>query len=224
MSKQAARLATKMGDHGIRVGLSGASNPRPQSHGGRVLVQGKRMVYGFDQLTETSGRMTAVLDRNAENPAWDFGPDASLEPTADGGAILSLGGQPIALISKPWALDANGKQLKTRFEISGGKLTQVTEFSHGTRFPVVVDPTWKVYPWYVRVTFNRVESLQVVGSIAGCAAVMSKVPSVPSKVISATCAFVAAVWGAGLTEPNTCLTVKAHLFGGNPTGYLHKCS
>lgn len=148
----------------LRVALRGANKPTVTTTGEHTIVNGQGDKYVFDQLTGDSGRMSAVLSsRTSTQPSWNFGQGTSLELMKDGGVILSQGGRPIALIDAPWALP-------THYEISGSTLTQVVDYPQGTAFPVVADPTWKVYPWYVRVTFNRAESLAVTGgSVPACA-------------------------------------------------------
>ncbi|MGC4154954.1 MAG: hypothetical protein QM628_18190 [Propionicimonas sp.] len=46
----------------------------------------------------------------------------------------------VALIEAPWAVDANGRALKTRYELEGDTLVQVIETDESTAFPVVADP------------------------------------------------------------------------------------
>ncbi len=72
---------------------------------------------------------------------------ASLSRTVIGedGATLTVG---IGEIGQPWAVDANGSQLETRYEVLGNQLIQ--HVSHdGAAYPVVADPTfwwgWNIY-------------------------------------------------------------------------------
>ncbi|NLC98978.1 MAG: hypothetical protein GX678_07865 [Actinomycetales bacterium] len=62
-------------------------------------------------------------------------PDAKTKPI-----IETL---PVAEIETPWAVDANGEPVETRFELDGNTLTQVIETNNNTAFPVVADPSAK---------------------------------------------------------------------------------
>lgn len=209
----------------LQVGLRGADKPTVTITGEHTIVNGQRVKYAFDQLTGDSGRMSAVLSsRTSTQPSWNFGQGTSLELMQDGGVILSQGGRPIGLIDAPWAVDAAGKKLPTHYEISGSTLTQVVGYPRGTAFPVVADPTWKVYPWYVRVTFSQRESHAIVGGGAGaCAAILLGAP-LPAKVIGAACGIIVGAYAGALSVPNSCLTVKIYpLTGGLHSGTVHRC-
>ncbi|MDO5681732.1 MAG: hypothetical protein Q4G46_02730 [Propionibacteriaceae bacterium] len=64
--------------------------------------------------------------------------------------ISGSGGEFIAGISKPWAVDADGVNLPTKFRIEGNKVIQEIDFSRDTKFPVVADP------WLGRALYKRV--------------------------------------------------------------------
>lgn len=57
-------------------------------------------------------------------------------------AILDAWGKTHADIAKPWAKDANGKEIKTWYIIQGSMLTQYVDFDKNSTFPIVADPTW----------------------------------------------------------------------------------
>lgn len=67
--------------------------------------------------------------------------DGSLILTDDGGVqILEGSGSPVGSISAPWAEDAAGREVPTRYEIAGTKLVQIVEHSDANTYPVVADP------------------------------------------------------------------------------------
>jgi hypothetical protein len=115
---------------------------------------------------------------------YDF-PGAVLKPNADGSVVVTRGGQPVAAIDAPWAIDASGRSVPTRYEISGSQLTQVTDH-HGAAYPVVSDPSvslclWGILP-AVCIKYNRAETLAistrlVEGVAAVAAAMCNKLPS-----------------------------------------------
>lgn len=60
----------------------------------------------------------------------------------DGSALVKkANGQTKLTILKPWAKDANGKDLKTEYQINGNNLRQVIDFK-GAVFPITADPAW----------------------------------------------------------------------------------
>lgn len=48
----------------------------------------------------------------------------------------------IAHIAAPWAVDANGSPLPTRYSVEGSTVIQTVETTAATAFPVVADPSW----------------------------------------------------------------------------------
>lgn len=69
--------------------------------------------------------------------------------TTDDGIRVDLrdgdnGWRPVLMISKPWAFDANGKAVPTRYEIEGSRITQIIETSKATKLPVLADPNYTV--------------------------------------------------------------------------------
>lgn len=215
---------TTFGSHPVSIRLGGVSQHHPTVSGEHAIINGNGLSYVFDQLSGTSGRMSAVISsKKSPSPSWDFGPGMSLEVTPEGGATLSKEGQPIALFDAPWAVDATGKTLPSRYEAHNGLLTQVIDYPRGTTFPVVADPTWKVYPWYVRVTFNRYESIRVTATVAACVPIMGLIPSLPTKVVAAACLLLVATHLSPISEPNACLTVKVYTLISRIDPYVHHC-
>ncbi|MFE7845558.1 hypothetical protein ACFUTX_10265 [Microbacterium sp. NPDC057407] len=52
----------------------------------------------------------------------------------------------IATIATPWAVDANGAELPTRYELSGNALTQVVD-TRNAEYPITIDPHWSWWVW-----------------------------------------------------------------------------
>lgn len=77
---------------------------------------------------------------------FDFGPSVTASLT-DAGAVelRRYFGDTIESIGRlepPWARDANGSAVPTRFSVSGGVVTQDVLASPGNRYPIVADPFW----------------------------------------------------------------------------------
>ena len=57
------------------------------------------------------------------------------------GSVVGVDEAVLLHIPAPWAVDASGAALPTRYEITGDTVTQVVD-TRGARFPVVADPAW----------------------------------------------------------------------------------
>ena len=90
-------------------------------------------------------QILSVID-SAEAPhtfsyALDAAGGVTLEPQPDGGAVvLGAEGEELASIAAPWAVDASGAAVPTRYTIDGGTLTQHVEPTAGATYPIVADP------------------------------------------------------------------------------------
>lgn len=94
------------------------------------------------------------------------GSNAAVE--ADGSiAVRSSDGSLIGGFRAPWAYDAEGVAVPTRFSLDGDALVQEVSFDDNTAFPVTADPS-DAWGWTVCVS-------TVVGEIAGNALLASKV-------------------------------------------------
>lgn len=64
----------------------------------------------------------------------------------------------------PWATDAAGRELPTRYEIEGNTVYQVVETDEHTQFPVVADPNWwKIGKCVAAVTYVAFTAAFLVG-------------------------------------------------------------
>lgn len=89
--------------------------------------------------------LTTILDEGASTRYQydlDVAPGDSVTLTEDGGAIVqNADGETTFAIATPWALDANGQEVSTWYELDGDTLVQV--IAHDTEdiaYPVVADP------------------------------------------------------------------------------------
>lgn len=122
----------------------------------RDLGDGSRIV--------PAGRSNGILQilsvlNDVEAPtSFDYdvavGDDGSLITAADGGArVLDGDGQEAAVIAAPWAVDASGKQIPTRFVVEQSRLTQIVDTASvaDVQYPVVADPAVSVTSTQYRV-------------------------------------------------------------------------
>lgn len=97
-----------------------------------------------------SGTQILIGVESAEAPtsyAFGLGAAAGVRPelTADGGVDLIDGhGALSAQIAPPWAVDAEGRDVPTRYEVRDGAVTQVVDHRAGDfAYPIVADPKVK---------------------------------------------------------------------------------
>jgi hypothetical protein len=104
--------------------------------------------------TEDGGLQT-LLELEASSAAVRYPFDVTMRPGArlavamDGSvSALDVDGSLIGVFSAPWAYDANGTIVPTRFEIEGNQLVQVVDHTAGSySYPIVADPWWNPFDW-----------------------------------------------------------------------------
>lgn len=174
----------------------------------------KGTVFTAQRLDESGTRFTAILLDDQSTPSWTFA-NAELNVLDDGRVtVVNEDGSFLAGVEAPWAVDANGKSIPTTFRVDGDRLIQDVDTSADIAFPVVADPTVRIYPGYYQIGFNKSESIAVTGTVATCAAALSKSPHPAGKAFSIACTALAAINGANLAG-GKCLTV--HIAGVPPT-------
>lgn len=82
--------------------------------------------------------------------------DATVKVTEDGGVVITGGdGRFIGGLTPPWARDANGVTVETKYEISEGSVTQVVNHRKAdVTYPVVADP-WLGVEFFGQTWENR---------------------------------------------------------------------
>lgn len=65
----------------------------------------------------------------------------------DAQTVLTLDQEQVAVISRPWAVDAAGREVATHYVLTDDGLAQVIETDADTVFPVVADPAWYWWVW-----------------------------------------------------------------------------
>ncbi len=134
-------------DAGFTMGLSvKGSNSTPE------IIDGTAVTTAVDtdldvvaRATNDGAQLLTVLgSKHAPNSIefeLDLPNDATLTQQPDGSIWIntdSFGAE----IKTPWAIDADGNPINTRYEINGRTLVQVIETNTNTAFPVVADPAW----------------------------------------------------------------------------------
>jgi hypothetical protein len=120
------------------------------------------------QATADGGMQVLVVIEGADAPTeyWfdmTVPAGAVLQGTPDGGAeVVGADGQIVTAVAPPWALDANGQSVPTRYLIDGTTLVQVIDH-HGAAYPVGGDPKFSVGWTGLFVRWSRSEAKWLVG-------------------------------------------------------------
>lgn len=114
---------------------------------------------------------------------------------------------PIGAIEAPWAVDASGAAVATRYEVVGDAVVQVVEPTAATEFPVVADPTawWGMYWTMSSTTANRISAALYAGSgVAALASILiaTGVVTAPGAVATGIAAAVMTIGGAVISYCN----------------------
>lgn len=121
--------------------------------------------------------------------AYAFGVDASglqAEPTPDGGIdLVDRRGRLAAQIEAPWAVDAHGRPVPTRFAVSHGTITQAVDHRAGDFvYPIIADPKVKFcdFATAVCIKFTKKETKRIANAFlsslgAGVSTLCAKIPA-----------------------------------------------
>ncbi|TXK19758.1 hypothetical protein [Homoserinibacter sp. GY 40078] len=93
----------------------------------------------------------------------------------------------IGSVEPPWAVDARGQSVPTRFEVRGNALVQIVDFDLDTAFPVVADPD---FWWWAATTVG------CAAEVAALVVAWAKLPSIiakANKIISSSAKLQAAI-------------------------------
>lgn len=130
----------------IAVALVGASPVAGQDTAGRTVFQEALPATDAGvERTDSGLRLTTVLKdgRAPEEFRYDLSlpAGASLRPLTNGSVdVVGFDGHLVASVNKPWAFDATGSAVPTRYRVEGSVLIQRVEH-RGAVYPVVADPS-----------------------------------------------------------------------------------
>lgn len=142
--------------------------------------------------------------------------------SAGGLMLLDRNGSPVMPIQKPWAEDASGQTVTTRFVASNDQtsFTQVVEHHAGMNFPVVADPLYYWYPAGLKIVLG----INATATLAASAIFLPIVAGLSS--IGAIALRDKLLWNAGwfqiqsawLRTQNQCLWIWVPYTGGVESG------
>jgi len=122
-------------------------------------VAGAQILVGVDSR-EAATSYTFDVDAPAGFAPW-ITPDGGVE-------IADAQGRPAVQLAAPWALDARGRRVPTRFELRGGAITQVVDHRAGDfDYPIVADPKIFKCDKYLSicVKFNKKETKSIAAKV-----------------------------------------------------------
>ncbi|QDW64335.1 hypothetical protein [Oerskovia sp. KBS0722] len=179
---------------------------------GTIVYEGKEGSAGaaVQVLADGSARFQTITpDVDARHEfSYTFGEGVVPTITEDGlvelvaETDLSAMKVVVGTVDEPWAVDANGAPVSTRYQVEGGALVQTIEAGPSTVYPIVADPRLTAGVGFY-LYLNKVEagavntataSIAAVGAGAACAVYGKKVAKIPgmATLVNKLCGFVSA--------------------------------
>lgn len=160
-------------EDGIALGNSGDLRVYPGTRpAARRVIDGRAVYVGSDRQASTivqdAGEATQILTviEGASAPMsykFDFSlsDEMQLVARANGEVFIQQSGVTVGKIEAPWAIDANGVEVPTSYEVRANRLIQ--KVSHqGAAYPVVADPRI-AFGIYAYITYSRSETVSLAG-------------------------------------------------------------
>lgn len=135
--------------------------------------------------------------------------------------VSDASGEVVNVVLPPWAVDAEGQNVDTHYEVDGSRLTQVVSLQGDESFPVTADPELACDGLFCTVELNRAETREAsiyAGAdslwVAGACLVAATIPEAGAAA-SAACAAAVAAYGATIEatakdalETGGCLSLR----------------
>lgn len=116
------------------------------------------------QVVPEGVRVLTVLDSEDAPTRFDYaldvGEGGSAQMVEDGSVLIfDSEGNPVSVVESPWAIDAAGTAVPTRYELSGNTLTQVINHTDGSYvYPIVADPSWSDIWQHIKNAGSKAQS------------------------------------------------------------------
>lgn len=171
------------------------------------------------QATNDAVRIQTVIASSQDSHEIPYTFGEGFLPGSDGinffvADIRNPEGATVYSVEQPWAFDATGTAVDTRFEIRDETLVQVITPNAETVYPVVADPTMKWVAGGFGAQMTRAETREIAAGSAGagmCAAFVKKIPG-SWKIAGATACGVLASYmfnrAQVARERNSCIFVQ----------------
>lgn len=148
--------------------LAGVDDARQAEDGTLVYTSDADASLAVQPLADGSTRFLSVLDNDGAPERYDYtfdGVDLTLQ--ADGSVLVTDGEEPVGFVAAPWATDADGVAVPTRYEVDGSTLTQVVEHTAGAfAYPITADPKYSVGFFNFTIHFNRSETRNIANGMS----------------------------------------------------------
>lgn len=224
------RVKAVVGSNTVSIALPGAQSASRATRLANGTIAYAGSGESFNTVIPTSSgvqMLTTVKSASAPTQyayAMTLPRGGQVQVLGTGQAVITDGaGKTLATVAAPWAVDANGAKVPTRFKTDGQTLTQVVDHTSGRyAYPVVADPSisfgWSIY---LRYSKQEVKSLRQQGVIFAYAALWNeacaKLPGYARAGCTATLAVVFAAisqtFQAAANE-NKCVEIKFDYSGG----------
>ncbi len=128
--------------------LDGAEPAHLSDDGTVVYTSEDAASLAVQPLADGGTRFLSVLEDHSAPSAYDYVFEgAQLELLDDGSVSVTQDGVETARIDAPWALDAEGAAVPTRYVTKGDTLTQIVDHTSGDfSYPITADP--HVFKWW----------------------------------------------------------------------------
>jgi hypothetical protein len=164
--------------------------------------------------SDGQARILAILrsELSPERYAYDFAANGShVQLTLDafgGVSVVDSVGNKVLFVLPPWATDAEGRDVPTRYEVNGTSLVQVVDhLGAGFTYPIVADPAtcgWVTCTWY----FGK-RATKDLSSASSATAVCGALAKIPPLAVGCAVAWAAIVVQANrAVNRNMCLKIK----------------
>ena len=111
---------------------------------GTAVFAGDDVDVVVEPIEASSVRLNTVLESTESPHAFTYEMDlprgAKLELQESGAIAVLYKGALIGGVAKPWARDAAGEEITTRYEVKGHSFTQIVDQNESAVYPVVADP------------------------------------------------------------------------------------
>jgi hypothetical protein len=137
----------------VRPTDSAAAESATALDDGTVVFPGDTSASSVIVAEQGVQMLTTITDETAPTRySYDLDLEAGEHlDVVDGGAVVTdADGTVLLAAAAPWATDAEGAAVPTRYEVDGSTLTQVVDHTAvDAAYPVVADPIW-LAPWVVK--------------------------------------------------------------------------
>ena len=198
--------------------LAGVDDARQAEDGTLVYTSDADASLAVQPLADGSTRFLSVLDNENAPERYDYtfdGFDLTLQ--ADGSVLVTDGGEPVGFVAAPWATDADGVAVPTRYEVDGSTLTQVVEHTAGGfAYPLTADPKLTMTWWNTTIYFNKKETNTLAFVSGGVGIVAGTIPDVTATKVVAAAGGLLATYAGWVVSRGKCIKL---VYYGTPLGY-----